>query len=57
MFEIMLLGDEKAIAEQVAEHIEETLKNTDPFVYSRWRKRPLINRFFEWLLLPFRHLL
>lgn len=57
MFEIMLLGDETRINEQVAAHIDETLKNSEPFVYSRWKKRPLINRFFEWLLLPFRHLL
>jgi cardiolipin synthase len=57
MFEIMLLGDDADIGKQVAYHINETLENSEPFIYSRWRKRPLINRLFEWLLLPFRHLL
>lgn len=57
MFEIMLLGDDPGITVQVSDHINETLSRSESFVHSRWRKRPLINKFFEWLLLPFRHLL
>ncbi len=57
MFEVMLFGDDHRIIEQVTNHISETLKHSESFVYSRWKKRPLINKFFEWILLPFRHLL
>ena len=57
MFEIMLFGDAPQISEQISEHIEETIDQSEPFVYDKWKKRPLINKFFEWLLLPFRHLL
>jgi cardiolipin synthase len=57
MFEIVLLGDDRSIANQVLEHINATLKHSETFVYGSWKKRPLINKFFEWLLLPFRHLL
>ena len=57
MYEIMLFGDEPMISEQLSKHISETIELSGPFVYSSWKKRPLINKFFEWLLLPFRHLL
>jgi len=57
MFEIMLFGDEPLISDQVKEHMEKTIRQADPFVYKSWENRPLINKFFEWLLLPFRHLL
>ncbi len=57
MFEIMLFGDDPQISEQISEHIDETIAQSEPFVYDKWKKRPLINKFFEWLLLPFRHLL
>jgi len=57
MFEIMIFGDDPSIASQVSEHINKTLEYSEPFVYGSWKKRPLINKFFEWLLLPFRHLL
>jgi len=57
MFEIMLFGDDQQISEQISEHIDETIAQSEPFVYDKWKKRPLINKFFEWLLLPFRHLL
>ncbi len=57
MFEIMLLGDEPLISKQVKEHMEKTIVQCEPFVYESWENRPLINKFFEWLLLPFRHLL
>jgi len=57
MFEIMLFGSDKVIAEQVEEHVEETRKAAVPFIYKQWQNRPPIEKFFEWLLLPFRHLL
>lgn len=57
MFEIMLFGSEIDISSQIKIHIYKTLQNSSSFNYSNWTKRPLINRFFEWILLPFRHLL
>ncbi len=57
MFEIMLFGEQKSINRQIARHITETAQNTIPFVYEQWKNRPPIDKFFEWLLLPFRHLL
>lgn len=57
MFEIMLFGNEPEIAEQVLNHAETTKNLSIPFVYNSWLKRPPIEKFFEWVLLPFRHLL
>jgi cardiolipin synthase len=57
MYEVVLLGRNKEIAGQVLHHIQTTMENTESFDYELWKRRPLINKFFEWLLLPFRHLL
>jgi cardiolipin synthase len=57
MFEIMLFGSDIEISSQIKIHIYKTLQNSSSFNYSNWTKRPLINRFFEWIILPFRHLL
>lgn len=57
MYEIMLIGDNRDIAKQVNTHMKKTLSDSKPFDYQKWRNRPLINKFFEWILLPFRHLL
>ena len=57
MFEIMLVGYDKRIIEQIKEHISETIRETEPFNYKRWMERPYVNRIFEWLILPFRHYL
>ncbi|NOU45805.1 MAG: phosphatidylserine/phosphatidylglycerophosphate/cardiolipin synthase family protein [Bacteroidales bacterium] len=57
MYEVVILGHQKEIAVQVLNHIQTTMENTEPFDYELWKRRPLINKFFEWLLLPFRHLL
>ena len=57
MFEIMLFGNQEEIARQVEAHVEETARHTIPFVYEQWQNRPPIEKFFEWLLLPFRHML
>ncbi len=57
MYEIMLVGDNKDIAQQVSTHMKKTLAESHTFDYEKWKNRPLINKFFEWILLPFRHLL
>jgi cardiolipin synthase len=57
LYEIMLCGVEPDIADQIMEHIRKTISESIPFDIKKWKDRPLINRFFEWLLLPFRHLL
>jgi len=57
MYEIMLFGSSEEIALQMKKHIYKTLQNSSLFNFSKWKNRPLINKFFEWILLPFRHLL
>ena len=55
--EIMLVGEDKEIVMQLKEHITKCLANSSPFDYDEWLRRPFIQRFFEWVYLPFRHLL
>jgi cardiolipin synthase len=55
MHEIVLIGREEAIINQLNDHIRETLKESEPFDYEKWLKRPRLQMFIEWLLLPFRH--
>ena len=57
MYEIMLIGNNKEIANQVNNHMKKTIADSRKFDYNHWKKRPLINKFFEWILLPLRHLL
>jgi len=57
MYEIMLFCSEPKISEQLKDHIQKTISESLPFDIKKWNDRPLINKFFEWLLLPFRHLL
>jgi cardiolipin synthase len=57
MYEIVLLGKEPQLAEQIKDFFLETIEDSEFFNYEKWKARPLINRFFEWLLVPFRHLL
>ncbi|MFK5854980.1 MAG: phosphatidylserine/phosphatidylglycerophosphate/cardiolipin synthase family protein [Bacteroidota bacterium] len=57
MYEIMLVGDNKDIAKQVNAHVKITISDSVKFDFNHWKKRSLINKLFEWLLLPFRHLL
>jgi phosphatidylserine/phosphatidylglycerophosphate/cardiolipin synthase-like enzyme len=57
MHEIVLVGREQEIIRQLKDHIRITLKSCEPFSYEKWLNRPRIQRFFEWMLLPFRHLL
>ena len=55
--EIVIIGTEQSITDQVKDHIDETVRNSEPFNYEDWVNRSSIQRFFEWLMLPFRHLL
>ena len=57
MYEIMLIGNNRQICKQVNSHMKTTLSNSGKFDYDHWKKRSLINKLFEWILLPFRHLL
>jgi cardiolipin synthase len=57
LYEIMLFGNDPDITSQLKSHINHTRQESLPFDFVRWNNRPLINKFFEWLLLPFRHLL
>ncbi len=55
--EIILIGKNEEIISQLKTHISNCLSNSAPFDYEEWLKRPFIQRFFEWIYLPFRHLL
>jgi len=57
MYEIMLIGTNKDIAKQVNSHVKSTISDSVKFDYDHWKNRSLINKLFEWVLLPFRHLL
>jgi cardiolipin synthase A/B len=56
-YEIALIGKDIDILRQLQEHIQETLNNSEDFSYDAWLKRPLIEKIFEGILVPFRHLL
>jgi len=55
--EIVLVGTDKEILSQLKDHVSKSLANSASFDYEEWLKRPFIQRFFEWIYLPFRHLL
>lgn len=57
MYEIMLVGDDYNIVNQISNHINQTIKDSFAFDLEKWENRAMINKLFEWLLLPFRHLL
>ena len=54
-YEIALIGSEPDILRQLNEHVSETLRNSQELDYLEWKRRPLIQKIFEWILLPFRH--
>jgi cardiolipin synthase len=54
-YEIALIGTEPEIIRQLQEHIAETINNAQELDYLEWKRRPLIEKIFEWFLLPFRH--
>ncbi|MDP2423892.1 MAG: phosphatidylserine/phosphatidylglycerophosphate/cardiolipin synthase family protein [Bacteroidales bacterium] len=54
--EIALLGRQKEIIKMLKSHMEETLSQCIPFNYDFFTQRPIIQKIFEILLVPFRHL-
>ncbi len=54
-YEIALIGTDPEIVRQLRDHVAETLHNSKLFDYHNWQRRPLIEKIFEWILLPFRH--
>jgi cardiolipin synthase len=55
--EIVMLGQEQQVIDQVVSHINETLGSSEAFNYETWEKRSKIQRMVEWIILPFRQLL
>jgi cardiolipin synthase len=55
MHEINLYGNDKRVIKLLEEHINETISECDEFDYKKWQERTLIQRFFERVLIPFRH--
>lgn len=55
--EIVMIGIESSVSKQLEVHIKETFENSIEFDYEIWKKRSAMQKFFEWILLPFRHLL
>ncbi|HSV88684.1 MAG TPA: phosphatidylserine/phosphatidylglycerophosphate/cardiolipin synthase family protein [Bacteroidales bacterium] len=56
MHEICLVGSHKGLTRQLINHFNETLRDSEPFNFTFWENRPMVQRFFEWLLVPFRHM-
>ena len=56
-YEIALIGKEPEVLRQLNEHLNETLNNSEAFDYQTLADRPLIEKIFEAILIPFRHLL
>ena len=55
-YELALIGDEIEVIEKLQRHFEATYENCISFNYENWKTRPRIEKFFEWVLLPFRYL-
>jgi cardiolipin synthase A/B len=55
-YEIALIGHDPSIIRQLNKHVKVTLDSSEPFDYQRWKNRPMIEKIFEYILLPFRHL-
>ncbi len=55
--EIVLVGSDKRLTAKLLAHGNDTLTESVPFNYEKWKKRPFIEKFFEWLIVPFRNLL
>lgn len=55
-YEISLVGKNKSLISKLLQHVEETKKDCEAFDYEFWKKRSFVQKIFEWLLVPFRHL-
>ncbi len=53
--ELSLVGMDEKISELLQAHLSETLIHCSPFDYDSWKKRTNMEKFIEWLLLPFRY--
>lgn len=56
MHEICLSGRHRSLVRQMVNHFNETQKDSEPFNLDRWTRRPAIQKLFEWVLVPLRHL-
>lgn len=56
LHEIMLFGSNADTIKLLRIHLEETLKYCKPFDYDAWMRRPIIEKIFSQILIPFRHL-
>jgi cardiolipin synthase len=54
--EISLIGKDPGIAKKIREHIDESLEDCELFNYEYWKKRPWVQKVFEWIFVPFRYL-
>ncbi len=54
--EICLFGEHKSMNRQLVNHFNESLRNSAPFDYHQWKRRPVLQKILERLLVPFRHL-
>jgi len=57
MHEIALIGTNVKVVRLIQNHIRETISLCESFNFEAWRRRPRIQKLFEWLLLPLRHML
>lgn len=54
-YEIALIGSDPDIVRQLQKHIDGTIRNSQPLDFDEFKRRPLIEKIFEYFLLPFRH--
>ncbi len=57
MHEIALIGKNTRTVQMIRNHIDETIALSEPFNLESWQRRPALQKLFEWMILPFRHLL
>ncbi|NVN94109.1 MAG: phosphatidylserine/phosphatidylglycerophosphate/cardiolipin synthase family protein [Bacteroidetes bacterium] len=56
-YEIVLLGTNDSINQDIRSHIMKTMLDCEDFDYEKWLTRPFLEKLFEWLMLPLRYLL
>ena len=56
-YEIVLLGFNNTINQDIRSHIMKTMLDCEDFDYEKWLTRPFLEKIFEWLMLPLRYLL
>ncbi len=57
MYEVMLLGSDSNLMQDLTVHVNETIEACEGFDYELWKRRPVMHKLFENLLIPFRHYL